>query len=158
TTATLVEQRIVDWTAARIGFPAAGEPDGVFTTGGTQSNLQALFTAREERLSRAHPASRGERLGRLRIVAGEPAHLSIAKAAHLLGLSADAVVPVPAARGGALDPVALERVLHEVAASGAEVAAVVATAGTTDLGAIDPLADVARACSAHGVWLHVDAA
>jgi L-2,4-diaminobutyrate decarboxylase len=158
TTATLVEQRIVDWTAARIGFPAAGEPDGVFTTGGTQSNLQALFTAREERLSRAHPASRGERLGRLRIVAGEHAHFSIAKAAHLLGLSADAVVPVPAARGGALDPVALERVLHDVAASGAEVAAVVATAGTTDLGAIDPLADVARACSAHGVWLHVDAA
>jgi L-2,4-diaminobutyrate decarboxylase len=158
TTATLVEQRIVDWTAARIGFPAAGEPDGVFTTGGTQSNFQALFTAREERLSRPHPASRQERLARLRIVAGEHAHFSVAKAAHLLGLSPEAVVLVPCTRGGGLDVVALERALHDVAASGGEVAAVVATAGTTDLGVIDPLADVARACFAHDVWFHVDAA
>ncbi len=158
TTATLVEQRIVDWTAARIGFPAAGEPDGVFTTGGTQSNLQALFTAREDRLCRPHPAPRQERLARLRIVAAEHAHFSVAKAAHLLGLAPDAVVLVPGARGGGLDVVALERTLHDVAASGGEVAAVVATAGSTDLGVIDPLADVAGTCAAHGVWLHVDAA
>ncbi|KLU11418.1 pyridoxal-dependent decarboxylase [Kocuria sp. SM24M-10] len=158
TTATLVEQRLVDWTTARIGFPAAGEPDGVFTTGGTQSNLQALFTAREQRLSRPHPAPRQERLGRLRIVAGEHAHFSVDRAAHLLGLPADAVVPVPAGRDGALDPVALERALHEVAVSGDEVAAVVATAGSTDLGVIDPLPAVADLCRAHEVWLHVDAA
>ncbi|MEX5303798.1 aspartate aminotransferase family protein [Kocuria sabuli] len=158
TTATLVEQRLVDWTAARIGFPAAGEADGVFTSGGTQSNFQALFTAREDRLSRPHPASRQERLGRLRIVAGEHAHFSVAKAAHLLGLSPDAVVSVPADRGGALDAVALERVLRDVAASGGEVAAVVATAGSTDLGVIDPLPAVADACRGHDVWLHVDAA
>lgn len=158
TTATLVEQRLVDWTTALIGFPAADEPDGVFTTGGTQSNLQALFTAREERLGRPHPASRQERLGRLRIVAGEHAHFSVAKAAHLLGLSADAVVSVPADRSGALDAVALERVLPDVVASGGEVAAVVATAGSTDLGVIDPLPAVADACRGHDVWLHVDAA
>jgi L-2,4-diaminobutyrate decarboxylase len=158
TTAALIEQRLVDWTADRIGFPAAGAPDGVFTSGGTQSNFQALLTAREDRLSRPHPASRQERLGRLRIVAGEHAHFSVAKAAHLLGLSADAVVSVPADRGGALDAVALERVLYDVAASGGEVAAVVATAGSTDLGVIDPLPVVADACRDHDVWLHVDAA
>ncbi len=158
TTAALIEQRLVDWTADRIGFPAAGAPDGVFTSGGTQSNFQALLTAREDRLSRPHPASRQERLGRLRIVAGEHAHFSVAKAAHLLGLSADAVVSVPADRGGALDAVALERVLHDVAASGGEVAAVVATAGSTDLGVIDPLPVVADTCRDHDVWLHVDAA
>ena len=158
TTATLVEQRLVDWTTARIGFPAAGEPDGVFTSGGTQSNFQALFTAREERLSRTSPASRRERLDRLRIVAGEHAHFSVAKAAHLLGLAADAVVLVPAGRGGAMDVPALERALHEVAASGGEVAAVVATAGSTDLGVVDPLPEIADLCRAHAVWLHVDAA
>ena len=158
TTATLVEQRLVDWTTARIGFPAAGEPDGVFTTGGTQSNLQALFTAREARLARPHPGTRQERLAGLRILAGEHAHFSVAKSAHLLGLAPDAVVLVPGTRGGGLDVVALERALHDVAASGGEVAAVVATAGTTDLGVIDPLPGVAEACRAHGAWFHVDAA
>ncbi len=158
TTATLVEQRLVDWTAERIGFLPAGEPDGVFTSGGTQSNLQALFTAREERLSRPRAGSRQERLARLRVVAGEHAHFSVAKAAHLLGLPADAVVTVPAGRGGGLDVVALERALHELAAAGDEVAAVVATAGTTDLGVIDPLPEVAQVCRQHGTWLHVDAA
>ncbi|MFI7481816.1 pyridoxal phosphate-dependent decarboxylase family protein [Kocuria sp. M1R5S2] len=158
TTATLIEQRLVDWAAGRIGFPTAEGPDGVFTSGGTQSNLQALFTAREERLSRAHPGSRRERLAGLRIVAGEHAHFSVAKAAHLLGLSPDAVVLVPAARGGAMDVIALERALHEVEATGGEVAAVVATAGSTDLGLVDPLPRIAGICRGHRVWLHVDAA
>lgn len=158
TTATLVEQRLVDWTAGRIGFPVEDEPDGVFTTGGTQSNFQALFTAREERLARPHPAAREERIPRLRIVAAEHAHFSVAKAAHLLGLTRDAVVAVPAGRHGGLDVVALERAMHEIAATGGEVAAVVATAGSTDLGVIDPLSEIARACRVHDVWLHVDAA
>ncbi|MEF3120625.1 pyridoxal phosphate-dependent decarboxylase family protein [Kocuria flava] len=158
TVATLVEQRLVDWTAGRIGFPAVDGPDGVFTSGGTQSNLQALFTAREERLARPHPRARQDRLGRLRVLAGEHAHFSVARAAHLLGLPRDAVVAVPARRDGCLDPVALERALHEAAAAGDEVMAVVATAGSTDLGLIDPLPAVADACRAHGAWLHVDAA
>lgn len=161
TSACLIEQRLIDWATGLVGFdsPAGATPDGVFTTGGTQSNLQALFTAREERLARPGPgdAGRGDRLSRLRIVTGPHAHLSVHKAARLLGLAPDAVVPLRGP-GDTLDPDALDRGLTAITDSGDEVAAVVALAGTTDHGVIDPLSDLGAVCRAHEVWLHVDAA
>lgn len=148
--ATLIERRLIDWTAARIGLgPAA---DGVFTSGGTQSNLQALLLAREEAVSRgADPA-------RLRVLASECGHFSVQKAAKLLGLPADAVVPVPCGQDKRMQPAALARELERCAREGRTPMAVVATAGTTDFGSIDPLPDIADLCARHRVWLHVDAA
>lgn len=147
--------------------PSAVHPDGVFTTGGTQSNHQGLFTAREDRLGRPAPdhdpnsgadaRDRGARLSRLRVVTGENAHMSVVMAARLLGLSPDAVVTVPC-RDDRLDPATLDLTLQDIATSGDEVAAVVAVAGTTDHGAIDPLTEIGRVCRKHDVWLHVDAA
>lgn len=178
TSACLIEQRLVDWVTDLIGFePSPGAtasdtgPDGVFTTGGTASNLQGLFTAREDRLSRPAPGhdrdggpwhdsgvpDRGVRLARLRIVTGEHAHLSVVKAARLLGLSPDAVITLPG-DGDRMDPATLDRTLAALADAGDEVAAVVALAGTTDHGAIDPLRTVGEVCRRHDVWLHVDAA
>src|SRR5699024_3357568 len=88
---------------------------------------------------------------------GEHAHLSVVKAARLLGLAPDAVIALPG-DGDRMDPVTLERTLASLAESGTEVAAVVAVAGTTDHGAIDPLRAIGEVCSRHDVWLHVDAA
>ena len=157
TSACLIEQKLIDWVTGLIGFdvPEGTAPDGVFTTGGTASNLQALFTAREDRLGRAD--DRCARLGRLRIVTGEHAHLSVVKAARLLGLAPGAVIALPG-DGDRLDPATLDRTLASLAAAGDEVAAVVALAGTTDHGAIDPLEAVGEVCRRHDVWLHVDAA
>ncbi|WP_125775983.1 pyridoxal phosphate-dependent decarboxylase family protein [Antribacter gilvus] len=157
TVATLMEQRTVAWTASRIGFePAsAANPagaDGVFTSGGTQSNFQALFLARQ----RARRA--GAALERLRILATEASHFSVAKSALLLGLADDAVVAVPTDLTGRMDPDALAAALTSTARAGDTVMAVVATAGTTDRGRIDPLAPIADLCDATGTWLHVDAA
>ncbi|MGW4561194.1 lysine decarboxylase DesA [Streptomyces sp. NPDC004561] len=145
---TLIERRLVDWTAGRIGLgPAA---DGVFTSGGTQSNLQALLLAREE--------AKTDDLRCLRIFASEAGHFSVQKSAKLLGLGPDAVVPVPVDHDKRMQTVALARELERCRQGGLVPMAVVATAGTTDFGSIDPLPEIAGLCAQYGVWLHVDAA
>ncbi|GIF61262.1 pyridoxal phosphate-dependent decarboxylase family protein [Asanoa iriomotensis] len=148
TTGTLIERRLVDWAAGRIGF--GPDADGVFTSGGTQSNLHGLLLARE--------ASAATDLSRMRVLATAEAHFSVTQAAILLGLGRDAVVPVGTDAAGRMDPAALTRTLDDLVAYKLVPMAVVATAGTTDLGCVDPIADIANACARRGVWLHVDAA
>lgn len=148
--ATLIERRLVDWTAERVGLgPAA---DGVFTSGGTQSNLQALLLAREE------AGVAPEELTRLRILTSECGQDRVRKSATLLGLGPDAVVPVPCDRAKRMQTVALAAELERCAADGLTPMAVVATAGTADFGSLDPLPEIAALCARHGAWMHVDAA
>ncbi|MFF9812008.1 lysine decarboxylase DesA [Streptomyces sp. NPDC014006] len=145
---TLIERRIVDWTAQRIGLgPAA---DGVFTSGGSQSNLQALLLAREE--------AKSDSLARLRVFASEVSHFSVKKSAKLLGLGPDAVVTLPVDHDKRMQTVALARELQRCREDGLVPMAVVATAGTTDFGSIDPLPEIAELCAQYGTWMHVDAA
>lgn len=145
---TLIERRLIDWTAARIGFdPDAA--DGVFTSGGTQSNLQALHVARDEA---------GAPYDRLKVFVSAVGHFSVAKGARLLGLADDAVVAVPVDERKRMRPDALAAALAAARAAGDVPMAVVATAGTTDFGSIDPLGPIADLCAEHGTWLHVDAA
>ena len=102
---TLIERRLIDWTAARVGLgPAA---DGVFTSGGSQSNLQALLLAREE--------AKSPDLARLRVFASEVSHFSVQKSAKLLGLGPDAVVAVPVDHDKRMRTVALARELERCA-------------------------------------------
>ncbi|MFF9405791.1 pyridoxal phosphate-dependent decarboxylase family protein [Streptomyces anandii] len=145
---TLIERRLIDWTAARIGLgPGA---DGVFTSGGTQSNLQALLLAREE--------AKTDDTARLRILASEASHFSVRKSARLLGLGPDAVIAVPVDHDRRMRSLALACELERCRREGLVPMAVVATAGTTDFGSIDPLPEVARLCDRFGAWMHVDAA
>ncbi|MFI1866700.1 pyridoxal phosphate-dependent decarboxylase family protein [Streptomyces jumonjinensis] len=145
---TLIERRLIDWTAERIGLgPAA---DGVFTSGGTQSNLQALLLAREE--------AKTSDLTRLRIFASECSHFSVQKSATLLGLGPDAVVSIPVDREKRMRAPLLAAELASCAADGLVPMAVVATAGTTDFGSIDPLPEIAGLTQRYGAWMHVDAA
>ncbi|WP_341715606.1 aspartate aminotransferase family protein [Micromonospora sp. FIMYZ51] len=153
---TLIERRLIDWTAHRIGLgPVA---DGVFTSGGTQSNLHALLLAREEALAGASPTDRRILLPRLRIVTSAAGHFSVQKAAKLLGLAPDAVVVVQTGPDRRMRPGAVRHEISRCRRAGLPVLAVVATAGTTDFGTIDPLAEIAEVCATAGVWLHVDAA
>ncbi|GHB70556.1 pyridoxal-dependent decarboxylase [Streptomyces umbrinus] len=145
---TLIERKLVDWTNERIGFgPAA---DGVFTSGGSQSNLQALLLAREEAKSDSH--------AKLRIFASEVSHFSVKKSAKLLGLSQDSVVSIPVGNDKRMQTVVLARELERCKRDGLVPMAVVATAGTTDFGSIDPLPEIAGLCEQFGAWMHVDAA
>ncbi|WP_193105843.1 pyridoxal-dependent decarboxylase [Brachybacterium sp. FME24] len=152
--ATLMERRLVSWTARRVGF---AHGDGVFTSGGTQSNLQALFLARERALA-SSALPRAEAIGRLRLLTSPAGHFSVARSAMLLGLPEEAVVNIDCDEHGRIDPAALGSALEAVTAAGDVVMAVSVTAGTTDRGVIDPLVAVAELCEPSGTWLHVDAA
>ncbi|WP_082606089.1 pyridoxal phosphate-dependent decarboxylase family protein [Nocardioides sp. Root190] len=145
---TFIERRLVEWTAERIGFGATA--DGVFTSGGSQSNLQGLLLARG-RVERT-PAER------LRIFASAESHFSVQKSARLLGLGDESVISVPTDERHRLDAVALERSLAACTAMGLRPMAIVATAGTTDFGAIDPLPAIADLARVYDAWFHVDAA
>jgi glutamate/tyrosine decarboxylase-like PLP-dependent enzyme len=124
------------------------EAGGCFVSGGTVGNLSALVAAR----TAAETAGGGAPLARWAVVTGASGHSSLATAAHVMG--AELVVVEPG-RDGRLTGAALAPVL---AAHRGRVCAVVATAGSTNIGVVDDLASVADACAAEGVWLHVDAA
>lgn len=144
-----LEQEVVRTLAGLAGYDrdTAG---GSITSGGTESNLTALLLARDS-------AAR-TRTGRPRVLASAAAHFSLARGAGIIGLGEDAVLPVSTDADHRMDPQALRAELAAVRAAGDEPVAVVATAGTTDLGAIDPLPEIAGAAAEYGAWLHVDAA
>ncbi len=162
---TLIERRLIDWTAERIGLGEAA--DGIFTSGGSQSNLHALLLARDEacKLVEKEAAAAGEPvppkseiLPRLRILTSRASHFSVKKSAAILGLGYEAVVSIPCDQDRRMRTVALARELDRCLSENQVVMAVVATAGTTDFGSIDPLPEIAELCSRHGSWMHVDAA
>ncbi|MBL1068854.1 pyridoxal-dependent decarboxylase [Streptomyces sp. 7-21] len=153
-----IERRVVRALARLAGYgPGA---DGVLTPGGTASNLQALLMARDAAL-RARRDVRAEGLAGLSqrpvVYCSQLAHFSVARACAVLGLGEDAVRPVPADDRHRMRPGDLDRALRDRAPDELPVA-VVATAGTTDYGSIDPLPEIAGVCCRHGVRLHVDAA
>lgn len=151
--ATLIEEQAVRWVGEFIGYPAAG---GAFTSGGTISNVTALAAARE----RALPGSRHSGLGgrRVAVYCSEEVHYSVTRAVELLGIGSDHLRAVSLDGLRRMRPEALAAAIDEDLAVGITPIAVVATAGTTLTGAIDPLAEIATVCRERGVWLHVDGA
>ena len=157
---TWIEKSIINWLCRQLGYPDTG--DGVFTTGGSQSNLMALLQARE-RANRKHGAGQDreiphDKLGQYRILCSADSHFSIQKAARLLGLGMDAVIQIPCDQQHRMDPRLLAEQLACLSAAQLIPIAVVATAGTTDFGAIDPLPQIAELCQQYDCHLHVDAA
>ncbi|MCP9902957.1 aspartate aminotransferase family protein [Cyanobium sp. BA5m-21] len=143
-----LERSLTAWLAEQLGLPAGS--GGVAASGGTLSNLMALVVARRQRGLAID--------GRAVVVASIDAHVSLAKALAVMGLPPEALRPVPVDSQGRLDPSALEVELDQLERAGLPVIAVVATAGTTVRGAVDPLSAIAGICQRRGLWLHVDGA
>ena len=139
--AIAVEDEVLATLAGLAGLDP-GCATGAMTSGATASNLTALHLAREHA---------GAHVG---IFCSELAHFSVARAAGILGIGEDAVTRVAVDGDRRMCTGELDAAL---AACG-RPAVVVATAGTTDFGSIDPLRAVARVACRHGAWLHVDAA
>ncbi|MFC4098568.1 pyridoxal phosphate-dependent decarboxylase family protein [Paenibacillus xanthanilyticus] len=158
---TMLEEAVVAWLCTLFRLPEGA--DGVFTSGGTQSNFMGLLLARNHFASARwgwNVQHRGLPLaaGRMRILCSEAAHFTVKQSAALLGLGEHAVVTVPCDERRRMSPDALLGRLAQMKAADLIPIAIVATAGTTDYGSIDPLPEIAAIAKEHGLWLHVDAA
>jgi aromatic-L-amino-acid/L-tryptophan decarboxylase len=159
--AVYVERAVIGWFRTLLGFPS--DSMGLLVSGSSMANLTALAVARHTAARKAGIDIRAAGLQgggpRFVVYVSQEGHSSLQKAIELLGIGSDNV------RRIAVDPHSDQMRLSELEASlvrdrsaGHIPMAVVASAGTTNTGAIDPLAELADLCAAHDVWLHVDGA
>lgn len=159
--ATVIEQKMIRWLCSEAGLPASS--DGTFTTGGSQSNYMGLLLARDACLQK-HWNWSAQKLGlppqarRLRILCSEVAHFTVEKSASQLGLGTDAVIRIEVDDSFRMKPEALRHALEALHSQDLLPLAVVATAGTTDFGSVDPLQEISAMVHEAGSWMHVDAA
>lgn len=151
--ATLMEEQALRWLGEFVGFPVGG---GNFTSGGQLSNMTALAAARE----RAIPGARIHGLGgvRARVYGSAEAHYSNTRAVEVLGIGAANMVPIAQDERRRMDPSALARAIDADIAAGFIPVAVIASAGTTLTGTIDPIDAIVDIAGERGVWVHVDGA
>lgn len=151
--AEMLENQTIRWVAQFVGYPVG---DGAFTSGGMTSNLTALMAAREHAL----PDSRyGGVAGRSAAVyCSEESHHSVARAVEVIGLGSRSLRRIPTDERRRMRVDALAAAIAADRRAGVIPVAVVATAGTTLTGAIDPLDRIADVCAEQGVWMHVDGA
>jgi glutamate/tyrosine decarboxylase-like PLP-dependent enzyme len=154
--AVALEAHVIRMVGLRAGFPS--QCGGHFTSGGSEANYTALLCA----LTRAHP---GFATDGARAFAGPPVfytsqecHRSWIKIAHQAGIGRTAARLVATDGTGRMASAALAAAIAADQASGCVPVLIVASAGTTNAGMIDPLADCADLAQRHGLWLHVDAA
>jgi glutamate/tyrosine decarboxylase-like PLP-dependent enzyme len=135
-----LELTVLEWIRELMGFPAGSE--GILVSGGSAGNMTALAAARHAGYDRS-------------VYVSDQTHASILRALRVLGFASDQVKLVPATDGFRWGPHALDDAIREPEQGRAIV---VATAGTTNTGAVDPLGDLADLCAERDLWFHVDGA
>jgi aromatic-L-amino-acid/L-tryptophan decarboxylase len=151
-----IERLVIRWLADMVGLPATA--GGLLLSGGSLATVTALAAARETHAPfdvRADGLAGGVPLT---VYAGREAHSAVTKAVELLGIGRRNVRLVGSDGGRRLDAGLLDRALADAGPRPEHPIAVVATAGTTSAGVIDPLDEIADVCARHDVWLHVDGA
>ena len=158
--ATIIEMKLIEWLRTQVGYQAGDA--GVFTSGGTQSNLMGLMLARDAFFARqGHSIQQDGLIGdlrKIRVLCSDSAHFSVQKNMALMGLGYQSVLQVKTDEFARMDLNDLKAKLAQCKANGEQVMAIVATAGTTDAGAIDPLREIALLAKEQQIWVHVDAA
>jgi glutamate/tyrosine decarboxylase-like PLP-dependent enzyme len=153
-----IERQVVRWFAELAGF--GGDSTGLLVSGGSMATLTALTVARHRAARRAGIDVRADGLQghqrRFVLYLGTEGHGSARKAAELLGIGSANIRTIASDAGHRIRPDLLRRQLHRDLADGAVPVAVMASAGATNTGAIDPLDAIADVCAEHEVWLHVD--
>jgi len=155
-----LERQVVRWFADLLGW--AGGHAGQLVSGGSAATLTALAAARRRAMTRA---GLDDRRDGVRGTAGAPAvyataeaHSCATKAVEILGLGSAHITMIATGADRAMDPADLKRTVTADRMAGKLPIAVIASAGTVNTGAVDPLADIAAVCAQHDVWLHVDGA
>ena len=148
--AVKVEQQLVQWMTELVGFPATAGGD--LTSGGSIANLTAIITARETMDIRSRDIENSC------IYMTADVHHCVDKSIRAAGLSECKRRHVPMDDQFRMDVSALEQLIIEDRVSGLQPWLIVASAGTTDTGAVDPVDAIAGLAEQYGLWLHVDAA
>jgi glutamate/tyrosine decarboxylase-like PLP-dependent enzyme len=149
--AVMIEKTVVKWLAQAIGCP---EVRGYLTGGGSAANLMGLAMAREAKA----PANVRGVTGRCAVYASTEVHMSIPKAVALLGIGRDNLRLIPTDSFLRMDLTELERQVAKDKSEGWNPVAVVASAGTVNTGAIDPLRKIGEIAQKNGAWFHIDGA
>lgn len=150
---TIIEKRMVKALLDRLNIETG---EGIMVTGGSNSNLLAILCARTD----FNPSIRltGFPYNNLRVYVSAEAHYSFDKAANISGIGTQNLVQIPCNERGEMIPEELERTIKSDIKEGMRPLMVGASAGTTVLGAFDPFAKIAKICTKHKIWFHVDAA
>lgn len=148
--AVTVEREVLRWLDALVGFDGGG--NGLFLGGGSAANLHAVGAALTRALHRHPGASRAQ----LVLYTSRETHLSLAKAAHFIGVGHVRALPVDAERR--LPAGVLREAIDTDRNAGLVPMMAVGSAGTANAGSIDPLVDLAAVCREAGIWFHVDGA
>jgi glutamate/tyrosine decarboxylase-like PLP-dependent enzyme len=149
---TTLELVVLDWLAQLLGLPAATE--GVLVSGGSMASLTAFATARAARPGRGGPGHDPDAV----VYCSDQTHSSLPRALRILGFAPDRVRILPTDDALRLPPATVAAAVARDRAAGLRPFLLVATAGTTNTGAVDPLDAHADLAAAEGLWLHVDGA
>ncbi|MEL6496936.1 MAG: pyridoxal-dependent decarboxylase [Planctomycetota bacterium] len=153
----LLEQQLIDHM---LGFAGWEGGDGLFTPGGSLSNMAGMIIGRNEMLDDARERGLSVAGGgdRLTLYVSEESHYSVRKCAGMIGLGRDSVRFVEADAAGRMIPAKLNDAIERDIEDGARPVMIVATSGTTVMGAFDPIDAITDVAERHGLWLHVDGA
>lgn len=155
--ATYIEHAVLSWIKAIMGYPA--ESAGLLASGGSMANLIGLAVMRHVK---AEGSIRQEGFNTetapMVIYTSSQGHSCIQKAVELLGIGSDYLRKIPVDSDFRMDIIALTQQIAADRAAGLRPVCIVASAGTVNTGAIDPLAEIAELCEAEDLWFHVDGA
>ncbi len=159
--ATEIEVQVIRALCDLYGYNKTS--DGVFTSGGSQSNQTAIILARDwfcNEILHWDVKKYGlpPQYTKLRMYTSEISHFSMEKSAHILGLGYESVVKVPVDAKKKMDTVLLKKLVEQDIKAGNIPFLVVGTVGTTDFGSIDDLNELYEIARNNNMWLHADAA
>ncbi len=152
----LIEELSLDWLAQMFGL---GEMKGIYSSGGSVANLVALGAARQSAFEKSghNPALDGVNR-EVGVYASSECHHTIQRAGGVLGIGRRAVRLIPCDDRGRMRVDALRAAIDDDLRANILPMAIVANAGTTNTGAIDPLEQIGHVAREYGIWFHVDGA
>lgn len=147
--AALIEKKLIRWMCDLAGYPK--ESGGLFVSGGSIANLTALTAARDAKLTdteRNHAV----------IYVSDQTHTSVSKGLHIIGFRKDQIRIIPTDKSFCMDISTLETSIQNDIANHRKPFAVIASAGTTNTGSVDPMQEISALCRKYDMWMHVDGA
>lgn len=147
--ADLIEKKLIHWMCDLAGYPKEG--GGLFVSGGSVANLTALTVARDTKLCY-------EERKKAVVYVSDQTHASVLKGLHIIGICREQIHIIPSDSSFCMDIAALKAAIQNDVKNKQKPFAVIATAGTTNTGSIDPMAAIAVICRKYDMWMHVDGA